>query len=96
MAIADVSSFQRTMAQVMYREVLPQSTYGEALTCFEKAIELNPNRLMHYIELGRVYAQMGRSDEARRFITKGLAMQDTEKDDSETKRQGRELLAQLH
>jgi tetratricopeptide (TPR) repeat protein len=96
MAIANVSSFQRTMAQVVFGQVLPQSTYGEAVTCFEKAIKLNPNRLIHYIELGRVYAQMGRSDEARRFITKGLAMQDTEKDDSETKRQGRELLAQLH
>jgi hypothetical protein len=51
---------------------------------------------MHYIELGRVYAQMGRTEEARRLITKGLAMQDTEKDDSETKRQGQEVLAKLH
>jgi hypothetical protein len=32
-----------------------------------RALELNPNRLMHYIELGRVYAQMGRSD-ARLYI----------------------------
>jgi hypothetical protein len=50
---------------------------------------------MHYIELGRVYAQMGRTEEARRFITKGLAMPDTEKDDPETKRQGQEVLAKL-
>jgi len=93
--LADISAFQRTMEQTIYGEILPQSTYGEAVTCFEKAIQLNPNRLIHYIELGRVYAQMGRSEEARRFITKGLAMQDTEKDDPETKRQGRELLAKL-
>jgi tetratricopeptide (TPR) repeat protein len=94
--IADISQFQRTMAQAIYGETLPQSTYAEAATCFEKAIELNPNRLMHYIELGRVYAQMGRSEEARRCIAKGLAMQNTEKDDPQTKRQGRELLAKLH
>ena len=43
---------------------------------------------MHYIELGRVYAQMGRPDDARRLITKGLAMKETEKDDPETKRRG--------
>jgi hypothetical protein len=50
---------------------------------------------MHYVELGRVYARMGRTDAARSFITKGLAMRETEKDDSETKRQGQELLTEL-
>jgi tetratricopeptide (TPR) repeat protein len=94
--LADISAFKRTMAQAIYGEILPQSTYGEAVTCFEKAIELNPNRLIHYIELGSVYAQMGRSEEARRLIGKGLAMQNTEKDDPEAKRQGRDLLAKLH
>ena len=94
MALAEVSAFQRSMAQMLYGK-LPESTYEQAARCFEKAIELNPNRLMHYIELGRVYAHMGRTDEARSFITKGLAMRDTEKDDPETKRQGQELLANL-
>ena len=94
--LADVNAFQRAMAQVAYGKQLPNSTYEEAVSCFEKAIELNPNRLMHYVELGRVYAQMGRTGDARRFITKGLAMQNTEKDDPETKREGRELLAKLH
>jgi tetratricopeptide (TPR) repeat protein len=94
--LADISPFKRTMAQTLYGEILPQSTYAEAVTCFEKAIQLNPNRLIHYIELGRVYAQIGRPEEARRFITRGLAMQDTEKDDPEAKREGRDLLAKLH
>jgi tetratricopeptide (TPR) repeat protein len=93
--LADIDAVKRTLAQLVYGEVLPQSTYEEAARCFEKAIELNPNRPMHYIELGRVYAQMGRNDDARRFITKGLAMQNTEKDDPETKREGREVLAKL-
>jgi tetratricopeptide (TPR) repeat protein len=93
--MADVNAVKRALAQVVYGEVLPESTYEEAARCFEKAIELNPNRLMHYIELGRVYAQMGRTDDARRFITKGLAMQNTEKDDPETKRQGQEVLTKL-
>jgi tetratricopeptide (TPR) repeat protein len=93
--LADVSAAKRALAQVIYGEVLPQSTYEEAAQCFQKAIELNPNRLMHYIELGRVYAQMGRTEEARRLISKGLAMPNTEKDDPETKRQGEEVLAKL-
>jgi tetratricopeptide (TPR) repeat protein len=94
LALAEVNAFERAMAQLAYGK-LPESTYEDAARCFEKAIELNPNRLMHYIELGRVYAHMGRTDEARAFIAKGLAMRDTEKDDPETKRQGQEVLASL-
>ena len=93
--LAEVNPVLRAMAQVAFGK-LPSSTHEEAAKCFEKAIELNPNRLMHYIELGRVYAQMGRTDDARRFIGRGLSMQDTEKDDPETKRQGREVLTKLH
>jgi hypothetical protein len=56
---------------------------------------LNPDRLIHHIELGRTYAQMGRSDEARRCLSKGLAMPNTGKDDAEVKQRGRETLAEL-
>jgi hypothetical protein len=63
--------------------------------CFEKAIALNPNRLMHCIEIGRTYALMDRDADARKFITKGLAMPETEKDDPETKNLGRQILKQL-
>jgi hypothetical protein len=49
------------------------------------AIEINPNRLMHYIELGQTYAQMGKIADTRRLIAKGLAMPDVEKDDPEIK-----------
>jgi hypothetical protein len=38
---------------------------------------------------------MGRTEDARNLIGKGLAMQDTEKDDPETKRHGQEVLANL-
>ena len=50
---------------------------------------------MHYVELGRTYAQMGKKDDARRFINKGIAMPDVEKDDPETKQHGRETLKKL-
>ena len=94
MAFADVSPAKRALAQMTYGK-LPESTYEDAAKCFEKAIEINPNRLMHYIELGRAYAHMGRTNDARRLISQGLAMRETEKDDPETKRQGKEVLASL-
>ena len=74
---------------------LPPAKYEDAVRCFQKAIALNPNRLMHYIELGRTSALMGRDEEARKFIIKGLAMPETEKDDPETKQLGREILKKL-
>jgi len=92
--LAEVNPVMRAMAQVAFGR-LPDSTHQEAATCFEKAIALNPNRLMHYIELGLVYAKMGRTDDARHCIKTGLSMPNTEKDDAEVKREGREALTNL-
>ena len=92
--LSDVNMLKRTVASVMYGQ-LPKTTTEKAVSCFEKALEINPRRLMHYIELGRAYAQMGKTEEARRFIEKGLSMPNLEKDDPETKRRGQETLATL-
>ena len=98
--LADTGLPKRMLASLLFGSIanggkLPSATNEEAVKCFEQAIKINPKRPMHYIELGRTYAQMERTDEARSFIKKGLAMPDTEKDDPETKRQGREVLAKL-
>ena len=92
--LSDVNMLKRTVASFMYGQ-LPKTTTEKAVNCFEKALEINPRRLMHYVELGRAYAQMGKTEEARRFIEKGLSMPNLEKDDPETKRRGQETLAKL-
>lgn len=92
--LADVSGLKRALAGAVFGG-LPRGSTEEAEKCFKRAIELNPNRLMHYVELGRVYAQMGRTEEARQLIGKGLAMPNVEKDDFETKQRGLETLAKL-
>lgn len=94
-AVAEVGGVKRAFGSLVYG-ALPSSMNEAAVACFEKAIAINPTRLMHHIELGRTYAQMGKKDDARRLIAKGLAMPDVEKDDPETKRNGREALAKLH
>lgn len=91
---ADISAVKRALGTIRYGSI-PAAKFEDAARCFEKAIELNPNRLMHYIELGRTYAKLNRTVEARKFIAKGLAMPNTEKDDPETKQAGRELLKTL-
>lgn len=92
--MSEVSGLKRSLAKMIYGEI-PASSYEEAAKSFEKAIQLNGSRLMHHVELGRTYFQMGRTDDAKRSLTKGLAMRNTEKDDPETKEKGRELLGKL-
>ena len=92
--LADVGAVKRALAQVAYGK-LPAAKFEDAERCFLKAIKLNPSRLMHYIELGRTYQQMGRTNDARKYINLGLALPNTERDDPESKDRGREILKKL-
>lgn len=92
--LADLGTVKRALARVVYG-ALPEASNEEAVRCFRKAIALNPDRLIHHIELGRTYAQMGRDDDARRCLNQGLAMPNVGKDDAEVKQRGRETLAGL-
>jgi tetratricopeptide (TPR) repeat protein len=93
-ALAGMGGLTRGIAGVVYGS-LPDASNERAVECFEKAIQLRPDRLIHHIELGRTYAQMGRKQEARASIEKGLAMPDRDKDDPETKGRGRATLRKL-
>lgn len=93
-ALAGMSGLVRGVAQIVYGG-LPPASNEEAVRCFQKAIALRPDRLIHPVELGRTYAQMGRRDEARAFLQKGLALPPREKDDPETLARGRAALTAL-
>ena len=92
--LASINVIKRVLAKALYGD-LPATTNEAAEKCLRKAIEINPDRLIHYIELGRIYAQMGRKEEARKYIEKGLAMPNKEKDDPEMKEVGQQTLKKL-
>ena len=92
--LSNIGSIKKTMAALIYGGV-PKASNEESVRCLQKAIELNPNRLIHYIELGCTYAQMGQKAEAMQFIRKGLAMPDVGKDDPDSKIKGRGILKSL-
>ncbi len=92
--LANTGVVKRVLAKALYGD-LPTTTNEAAESCLLKAISINPNRLIHYIELGRIYAQMGRKEDARKFIQKGLAMPNKEKDDPEMKEIGQQTLKKL-
>jgi tetratricopeptide (TPR) repeat protein len=92
--LANISALKRVLAKTFYGD-LPVTTNEAAEKCLLKAIAINPNRLMHYIELGRIYAQMGRKEEARKYLEKGLAMPNKDHDDPEMKEIGQQTLQKL-
>ena len=59
--LANVNVVKRVLAKALYGD-LPVTTNEAAEKCLLKAIAINPNRLIHYIELGRIYAEMGRKE----------------------------------
>lgn len=89
--IADIGGATRLLAKVVYGAI-PQGSYQEALDHFEKARKINSNRLIHQIEYGRTLAMMGKDEEAKREIKKGLAMPNREADDAESKQRGQATL----
>lgn len=92
--LAEVGAVKRAAARILYGEI-PEGSSEEAVICFQKAIKLNPNRLSHYLELGMVYANMGKNAEARECLEKGLAMPNVDAGDPECKERARETLANL-
>ena len=92
--LADIGPVKRMLAGALYGD-LPVTTYEAGEKAILTAISLNPNRLMHYIELGRIYAAMGRKDDAKKFLLKGTSMPDREKDDPELKQIAQDLLKKL-
>jgi len=92
--LAQIGGMTRAVAMIVYG-ALPNASYDEAVKYFQKAIALDPNRLIHYVELGRTYALMGRKAEAKQFIEKGLAMTNRDQDDPGTKERGRKTLQTL-
>jgi tetratricopeptide (TPR) repeat protein len=92
--LANIGIATRALAKVIYGG-LPAASNEEAVKCFQKAIALNPKRLLHVVELGRTYAMMGQEENARKYLKQGLAMAETDKDDPETKARARASLADV-
>ena len=92
--MADIGGGTRFIAKIVYGGV-PKGSYKEALGHFEKARRINGKRLIHQVEYGRTLAMMGRDEDARREIKKGLAMPNREADDAESKARGLKTLNKL-
>lgn len=92
--IADMGFATRAITKVIYGAV-PKGSYASALNHFGTARKLQPNRLIHELEYGRVLAMMDRDKEARAVLTRALAKPNREADDAEAKVRARASLKRL-
>lgn len=74
---------------------LPAASDEEGIRHLQRATELEPGELTHWLELGFACAAAGRPDEARRHWAHGLALPSRSKPDEPAKRRAREALAKL-
>jgi tetratricopeptide (TPR) repeat protein len=92
--VADMGGVKRKVAEMAFG-ALPKASNDEAVKCYEKAIRLNPYRSVYYVEMGIACAAMSNVKDAKTYISKGLILPNTGKDDIEIKKRGRETLASL-
>lgn len=89
--MADIGGGTRVLAKAIYGEI-PAGSLPDALNHFDKARKLQSKRLIHQVEYGRTLAMLGRKDEAKTEINKGLNMPNRDPDDADAKARGKKTL----
>ncbi len=89
--LANFNPALKFLAQTIYGK-FPGATNERAVECFEKAVALNPHRVLNHVELGRARLALGRKDEARAEFQAALKLPSREKDDAESKARARKAL----
>lgn len=92
--LANFNAALRFLAEAIYGK-FPDASNERAAECFERAVAIQPDRVIHHVELGRAYAALGRKQEALAELKKGLGLPSREKDDSESKDRARKAIAAL-
>jgi tetratricopeptide (TPR) repeat protein len=93
--LANLSWIEKTFANIFLGGVPKEASNENAVACFQKAIELNPGHINHYLELGITYQMMGEKDEARTAFEKCLVLPKTDSDDDTYKKEAAERLKKL-
>jgi tetratricopeptide (TPR) repeat protein len=92
--VANFNPVLKALAQAVYGK-LPDASNEKAVEYFTKAIALQPQRVIHRLELGRTYLAIGQRQKARDAFNKGISLPSIEKDDDNHKARAREVLRQL-
>lgn len=92
--MSTMNGLVKFLAEKWYKE-FPESSLEAAVEYFKKAIAIDPKRVVHHVELGRTYAALGKKEQARAELEKGIALPSVAKDDEETKTRAKLALSRL-
>lgn len=85
----------RTMIRVVFGTALDPGTLHEALAAYQKAAELNPERVIHRVELARTALRMGQTSLAARELLVAESLEVEDINAHLTQLDGKDMLAKL-
>jgi tetratricopeptide (TPR) repeat protein len=91
-----LSGFERFFAQnLLGGGILGTASWKSAQSYLEKSVAVDPNRIIHHLDLGMVYADIGKKAQAREQLEMVLSMPVTEYNDPHYKDEAQQKLAKL-
>ena len=92
--VADMNFFYKGLVKIIYGG-LPRASHAEAIQNFKQAIALAPGRIIHRLELAKVYAETGEKKLAIAELETCAALKPTDRDDGAAQKEAAKLLAEL-
>lgn len=95
--VAGFNGFERAMIKAIFGGI-PGGSYDDSIHNFEKAILLEPNNLIHYIELANTYLERnGKNDkqQAKNWLEKATNIPIKSSDDATNKKKCEDMLIKL-
>jgi tetratricopeptide (TPR) repeat protein len=71
--VASLGASERFLVRLFFGK-LPDASFNEAIAQIQRATELEPDELCHWLELGFAYSASGARSQARRAWERGLSM----------------------
>ena len=95
--IADLNFLERNIARAVLGGVPKGASMDNAVSDFQKAVELDPGYINHHLELARTFLELKRKNDARRELEKAIALPPTSSPrDARYQDEARELLKKLN
>jgi len=88
--VANMNIFVRALVKIAYGG-LPKASFDAAIQNFKKAIELSPNRVIHHLQLARMYHLTGKETLAKDELKQCSTFAPMDIDDEEAQRLAKKI-----
>ncbi len=94
--IMRLGGFTRAVAKTFLGgQIFGSASWAEAVRYLEQAVQVEPDRLVHRLDLARIYRDMGRTTDARRTYGAAIAIADSDPNDATYRQQAGDELRRL-